>query len=136
MQRGGYAPSNHKKDIVMKKATLKLFSKLSPIQQKAILALEQIEESTSEADKLNRMIDKLTGDGKDFHQHNITPILSPIEAKIVDLLDEILGCEIASYYLYECGMMSGGGHIQIEGKDYRITDIDSVVRFVYSTKPL
>jgi L-lysine 2,3-aminomutase len=120
----------------MKKTTLNLFNQLPPIQQKAILALEQIEKSTSEANKLNYMIDRLTGDGKDFYQHNITPILSPIEVKVVDLLDEILDCEIASYYLYECGMMSGGGHIQIEGKDYRITDIDSVVKFVHSTKPL
>ena len=118
----------------MKKTALELINELNPIQQKALYALEQLHKSQKEADKLNRMIDRLTGDGKDFHQHNITPILSPIENKIVDLLDEILDSEIASYWLYECDIMRGCGLITLNGKDYKISNFESVVRYVHATR--
>lgn len=58
-----------------------------------------------------------------------------IEKSVVDMLDEILGDTVASYFLYECSTMKNGGKIVVGDVTYPIKTIDDVVKYVQANSP-
>ncbi|NBW19861.1 MAG: hypothetical protein EBR82_68995 [Caulobacteraceae bacterium] len=75
---------------------------------------------------VNQTLQVLYGD---FYPHHGIATQG-IENKLVVLLDEILGDELASYYLYECRRMPGGGLIKEKnGKAWPIKSVSDVRKY-------
>ena len=65
----------------------------------------------------------------DFYPHQ-NPATTGIEATTIKLCDKILGEELASYYLYECRSMKGGGKIiEKNGKKWPIRDLKDLRKY-------
>lgn len=99
------------------------------LQQQAISAMRVIIERRDAYEKINEDIRKLQ---PDFPQR-VQCADSVIEAAFVDLLDEILGDTLASYFLYE--MPKDGGLIQHkDGTEYRIKTLEDLLKYVERSK--
>lgn len=78
-------------------------------------------------DNINKQI--RTIQGNDFPT-TIRSIDLALEDYVVNLLDSVLGDNIASYWIYECQHMKNGGSITENNIEWKITNIDSVEAFV------
>lgn len=87
--------------------------------------LSFIKKRKARYDVLNETLKALQGD---FAMH-FDGMDCDIEAKVIKLLDNILGAELASYWLYECCSMPNGGKITDNGKTFRIKSIGDVKRY-------
>lgn len=96
------------------------------MKEQAISLLNTLDKRKKKYDKINKSIRELQGDFPTY----IQSIDTDIEVEIVKLLDEILD-NTASYYLYECQTMNGGGEIKENGKRYPIRNIDDVRKYVF-----
>lgn len=106
-------------------------TKLTTQETKALALLETIRNRTDAYYKVNKDLQKLQGD---FNAH-VQLIDIHIETQLVDLLDNILGDELASYYLFEVSSMKEGGLIVPRRKrhptlEYRIKTIKDVKTYL------
>ncbi len=60
----------------------------------------------------------------------LSPIPSAVEAALVKILDEILGDDLASYYLYQS--IPGGGLIEENGRTWPIRTVDDIAAYIKS----
>ena len=74
---------------------------------------------------INSAIRELQGD---FSTH-LNTMDDAIQSSVVALLDNILGAELASYWLYECVDHKDGGMIEDNGKKWRIKTIQDVKKY-------
>lgn len=93
----------------------------------AIELIALIEKKNAEYQKINDEMRKVLGD---FSSH-IEIMNENIYSSVANLLDEIIGGELASYYLFECSNMQGGGSICDDGVEYRIANIEDLKAYVY-----
>lgn len=89
-------------------------SKLDLTVKQALNILSVMESRKQEYSKIN---DLLRSVQEDFPSYQ-TAVDAKIEIAVVTLLDQILGDELASYYLYECLNMPKGGSISPNMKKY------------------
>ena len=87
--------------------------------------LSIIERQDKKYHNLNRTIRNLQGDFS-THLHTMD---DNIQSAVIDLLDNILDGELASYWLYECVDHKDGGLIVDNGKEFRIKSIGDVKRY-------
>ena len=73
-------------------------------------------------DAVNAELKSLQGD---FYSHQ-APMSGEIHDRVVAMLDTVLGDELASYFLYDCRTMVGGGRIVDDGRSWPIRDMDDV----------
>jgi hypothetical protein len=100
---------------------------MTPLQQTALKVLATLEQRTRRYNAINDGLRSLQGDFCSY-----VPMCDHlIQEQVVKLLDEILGDELASYYLYDCRMSENGGAFHEDGKEYRfrvIEDIEAYLR--------
>lgn len=87
--------------------------------------LSLIAQRKEKYDEVNAILRNLQGD---FHV-SVEAMDEKVENAVIKLLDDILGAELASYWLYECGSMPNGGKITDNGKVFRIKSIGDVKRY-------
>ena len=92
---------------------------------KACEVLATIQKRKSAYDSINTILRQTQGD----FATQIEAMDNDIENAVVKLLDEILGAELASYWLYECSLMPNGGRIEDNGKKWRIKTIRDVKKY-------
>lgn len=97
------------------------------MKARAIELISLIEKKDAEYQKVNTTMREIQGD---FSSH-IEIINTDIYSGITDLLDEILGDELASYYLFECSTMKEGGAIVENKKEYKLRNIEDLKAYVY-----
>lgn len=98
------------------------------LQQQAISAMRVIIERRDAYEKINDDISKLQ---PDFPQR-VQAMDANVEWAFVDLLDAILGDNLASYYLYD--MPKNGGTIT-NGKDvFKIRRLEDLLKYVERKK--
>lgn len=90
----------------------------------ALDLLNEIRNKEAAYRKINKQIKAIQGDFA-FYMHITDPSL---EDKIINLLDEILGDELASYFIYDCGRESG--MIEAFGHKFPIRNIDDVKKYM------
>lgn len=103
---------------------------MKELQLQAIELIRLIEEREKEYYEVNNQLRKLQGDFYTYIQIND----ERVGAEMVKLLDKILkpaGCELASYYLYECTGMKDGGAIYEGIVEYKIRDIEDLKKYVF-----
>lgn len=100
------------------------------LKEKALVLLELIATKDKEYDVVNDMLTKIQGD---FPTH-VNYCDMAIEDKLVRLLNDILGDDIASYFLYEARGMPNGGMIVEDGIEYPIKTIEDVMAYVNRTR--
>lgn len=98
---------------------------MTDLIDKACDTLSLIAQRKEKYDVLNKMLCELQGD---FHDR-IEAVDIKIEDAVIKLLDNILGAELASYWLYECSSMPNGGKITDNGKTFRIKSIGDLKRY-------
>lgn len=98
---------------------------ITPLQDQAIKLIELIEKKDKEYRKVNALIHKLQGD---FSCH-IEIMNEKIHSEVIQLIDNILGDTIASYYLYECSGQ-GGSVTEHDGTEYKIKTLNDVRNYV------
>lgn len=96
------------------------------MKEKAIELIALIEKMDAEYRKINGAMALVQGD---FHS-NIEIMNHNIYSAVASLLDEILGDETASYYLFECLNMKGGGSVYEDGKKYPLRNIEDLRAYV------
>lgn len=99
---------------------------MNKLKTLALDILEIIDKKKDAYDKINSEIKKIQ---PDFSTH-LFVVDYELEGKFINLLDEILGSEIASYYLYECKNMKNGGIITDKGKEFKIKSIADVKKYL------
>lgn len=87
--------------------------------------LSLIAQRKEKYDAVNAQMRGLQGE---FYTH-CEAMDNDIETGVIKLLDNILGAELASYWLYECSAMPNGGKITDNGKTFRIKSIGDVKRY-------
>lgn len=93
----------------------------------AIELIALIEKKEAEYRKVNDEMRRIQGD---FSSH-IEVMNEGVFSGVVNLLDEIIGDELASYYLFECRNMKDGGAIHdVDGVVYKIRNIDDVKAYM------
>lgn len=102
------------------------FMRLTEAQERALETLDVFDKRRLLYDTVNQSIKDLNPDFPSL----ITMIDEKIETSIVNVLDSILGAEIASYYLNECRFMKDGGYIIEDGKKWPIRTVDDVRAYV------
>ena len=100
--------------------------KLTPLQYKALDLLRTIEEREAKYDAVNDAARELN---PDFPPFSATSMDDHIADGVMELLDGILGGEVASWYKYEC---PSGGTITVEGKRYDLSTIDGLTVYLES----
>lgn len=80
----------------------------------ALQLLETINERSEKYLKLNKELTALQGD----FASQVHPIDVAVETKLIAFLDEVLGDELATYYLYETSLMKDGGAIYPKAKKH------------------
>ena len=101
---------------------------MSLIQEKALDLLELIKKRDNYYSEANSLLQKLQGDFPSTVQFMDASVFEAV----IKLLDVILGDELASYYIYECTLMKGGGAIhEREGKVWTINSIESLRKYVF-----
>lgn len=99
-------------------------------QDLAFELIELILKKEEAYNKINRLIEKEQCAACGFRCMD-----GQIEDSVMNLLDSVLGDEIASYFMYECSMMPNGGMITHEdGKTWRISSIKDVKDYVNREK--
>jgi len=98
---------------------------MNKLQKKALDTLSLIEKQRNKYDEIN---EKLTKISKDFPPR-VEYCDSDSFYSVVDLLDEILGGELASYYLWDAPA-SGNGAIYIDDKKYPINSIEDIKKYL------
>jgi len=100
------------------------------ILEKALITLEMLKDKHEEYWKINNDLKKLNPDFPPYIQN----IDIAIEHTIINLLDEIIGDKIASYYLYEVPVMKDGGKCYENDVEYPIRTINDVRKYVNRSK--
>lgn len=95
------------------------------IKQKAVEVMWRWEQAKAQYDDINKTLAVLNPD----FPPRVEMIDGRLEQTVVALLDEVLGDEIASYYLYECSLMKDGGRIVDNGKEWPIKTLDDVLAY-------
>lgn len=97
------------------------------LQELALTALSTMADRRARYDEANKAYKWLN---PDFPQ-TVTAIDPEIETALVKVLDEALGDEIASYFLFEVQHMKGGGNIvETNGTEWPIASIEDVRAYV------
>ena len=100
---------------------------ISAQQEQALQLIGHMEKREAEYDKLNKALRAVQGD---FCCH-VDYIDDATSTEVFNLLDSILGDEIASYYFFEARHMKGGGKIVLScGQEYSIATLDDVRKYV------
>jgi len=94
--------------------------------EKCLELLELIKTRREKYLKINVALYKLQGDFPTTVQF----IDEEVEEALVAILDDILGDEIAGYYLYEASGMQDGGKITVDDREYIIKNIEDVERYI------
>lgn len=99
------------------------------LKQKAIDLIEVMQRREEEYGVLNKQINQLQGD----FSTEVHAIDSQIHSALIKLVDEVLGdYEVASYYLYECLSMSGGGSVtELDGTFWPLRNIEDLTKYVF-----
>ena len=70
---------------------------------------------------------------RDFQTY-LRAVPSSTSSKIVNLIDEILGKDLGSYWLWECHSMPGGGAIQLkDGRKFRLKTIKDLEKYLLAS---
>lgn len=97
------------------------------IKQLALNTLSTLHEEEKRYNAANTVIRNIEAD--------FPPVLFPINfvcsKSVVDLLDAILGDDIATYFLFEAANMKQGGKIIEDGKEWPIRNMDDVKAYVF-----
>ena len=96
------------------------------LQGKALAVLDTMQRTQKIYDDLNKTIKKHTGKDDSL----LTMCDEKLESIIVAFLNDVLGHEIASYFLYECQAMKDGGKIETEKGEWPIKTIEDVFTFI------
>jgi hypothetical protein len=100
--------------------------KLTKIEKLAFELLKTLEKKRDEYWKINRLLRKQS----DFM--GLEHCNSELEGAMVKLVDEILGYELGSYYLYE--RPSKGGCIILDDVEYPIENIKQLITYYRAQK--
>jgi hypothetical protein len=101
-------------------------------QEAAFLFLEKLEEKEEAYEIVNDAIRKLQPDFPATLQVMDFELYGPMR----ELIDEVLGCDIASYYLCEAKHMKGAGLItEKDGTEWPIRNLEDVRAYVKGSKP-
>jgi hypothetical protein len=95
---------------------------MKKLKKEAFALLKLLHAKEKKYIKLNQKIRKLQGD---FPTH-IQSIDEEYYAEVVKLLDLIIGDEWASYLLFEC---DPEGSVELNGKKFRIRNVDDIIKF-------
>ena len=98
---------------------------VTDLQKQALAVIDVIEARRAEYQMVNDSLRKLQGD----FPTQLPVIDSNCFHSIVDLLDKILGDELASYFLFEC-VGADGGCITVDGVEYRIKNIKDIETYL------
>lgn len=98
---------------------------MNKLQEKALDTLSVIEKQRKKYEEVNDQLRKISQD--------FPPYVEAFDhdsfSSVVDLLDEILGDELASYYLFDAPV-SGNGAIFIDDKEYPINSIEDIKKYL------
>ena len=100
------------------------------IKEEALQIINLIEVRREQYDEVNKQIKELQ---PDFTQH-VHGMDDVMEGALVSLLDNILGDELASYYLYECINYTDGTNTRKvfeDGQEWPLTNIMELAAYVY-----
>lgn len=105
--------------------------KITTTERKALNMLNVLQKRTEEYNKVNSTLRMLQGD----FSACIQLLDVKVETTLIDMLDAILGDELATYFLYETSSMKDGGAIFPKAKKhpklkYKIKTISDVEKYL------
>lgn len=104
---------------------------MTPAQHKALLLIGMMDARQGVYDAANAALKKVN---QDFPA-TVEMIDGNVYRRLVEMLDEVLGDTIASYYLDEVRTMKDGGSItENDGRVWPIRNVDDVAAYVGRSK--
>lgn len=103
------------------------------LKELACQMLSNLNEEFQRYERCNKLIRDIEPD----FPATMFPINGILSARLVDMLDYILGDTIASYFLYDAPSknMGGGKIFETDGKEWPINSIEDVRAYVFRDKP-
>jgi hypothetical protein len=102
-------------------------SKTPDAREAALVIIEKLMEAQPAFDALNEQMSILNSGTTTM----FAPMAECVADKVVDLLDIVLGEELASYFLYDCQCMGDGGSIkEIDGTVWPLKTIANLRTYV------